>query len=138
MSELSTLFLLLALVAVAGAWLKLSAAREHAVRVARRQCEQYGLQLLDETVGLRGMRLRRIRGRWVIERGYGLEVSIDGDDRESGRLWMIGHAMSGLSLPTIELATPGDTTVPTSPVAAVPGSNVIPLRPRDNSGNRLH
>jgi hypothetical protein len=88
-SDLSNLLLLLVLGAIVGLWLKLSVGRERAVQEARRQCLQHGLQLLDETVGLRGVRLRRVNGLRMIERCYGFEVSIDGHDREPGRLWMI-------------------------------------------------
>jgi hypothetical protein len=128
MRDLSNLLLLLVLGAAVGLWLKLTAARELAVREARRQCEQHGLQLLDETVGLRSVRLPRIQGRRVIERCYGFEVSIDGDDREPGRLWMIGSALSGLSLPTIELAPAREKTS----LTALPGAadNVVVLQSR--------
>ena len=134
MSDLSNLLLLLALVAIVGLWLKLSAARERAVQEARRQCLQHGLQLLDETVGLRGVRLRRVNGLHMIERCYGFEVSIDGHDREPGRLWMIGHALTSLSLPTIELLPHEETVAGTTLPAQ--GSNVVPLRPRTD--HRLH
>jgi hypothetical protein len=133
MSDLFNLLLLLALVAIVGLWLKLSVARERAVQEARRQCLQHGLQLLDETVGLRGVRLRRVNGLRMIERCYGFEVSTDGHDREPGRLWMIGNALTSLSLPTIELLPHEEATAG----AALPASsNVVPLRPRTN--HRLH
>jgi hypothetical protein len=134
MSDLSNLLLLLALGGIVGLWLKLSVARERAIQEARRQCQQHGLQLLDETVGLRGVRLRRVNGLRMIERCYGFEVSIDGDDREPGRLWMIGNALSGLSLPTIELLAHEETATRTA--LPTPPGNVVPLRPR--AGNRLH
>ncbi|UJJ57681.1 DUF3301 domain-containing protein [Rhodanobacter denitrificans] len=130
MSDLSNLLLLLALAAVVGLWLKLSAARERAVREARQQCQQHGVQLLDETVGLRAVRLRRINGLRMLERCYGFEVSIDGHDRESGRLWMIGDALSSLSLPTIELLPHEEAAVRNTAVAS---GNVVPLRPRNRS-----
>ena len=133
MSDLSNLLLLLLLGATVGLWLKLSVARERAVREARQQCQVHGLQLLDETVGLRGLRLRRVNGLRRVERCYGFEVSIDGHDREAGRLWMIGDALSSLSLPTIELLPPvGDAD------AGPPSTSgkVVALRPRQ--GNRLH
>lgn len=114
-----------------GLWLKLSTARERAVREARQQCQQHGLQLLDETVGLRAVRLRRINGLRRVERCYGFEVSIDGHDREPGRLWMIGDALSSLSLPTIELLPQEEAAARST--AAVSGK-VVPLRPR----NRLN
>jgi hypothetical protein len=132
MSDLSNLLLLLLLGVAVALWLKLSVARERAIKEARQQCQQHGLQLLDETVGLRSVRLRRVNGLRLIERGYGFEVSIDGDDREPGRLWMIGNALTGLSLPTIALV-PRESIV-RSTTAPTPGSNVVPLHPR----NRLH
>lgn len=135
MSDLSNLLLLLVLGAVVGLWLKLSVAREHAVREARRQCQQHGLQLLDETVGLRGVRLRRINGLRMIERCYGFEVSIDGHDREPGRLWMIGDALSSLSLPTIERLPHEEASA--RPMSASIG-NVVPLHPRPRTGDRLN
>ena len=134
MSDLSNLLLLLILGALVGLWLKLSTARERAVQEARRQCQQHGLQLLDETVGLRGLRLRRVNGLRMLERCYGFEVSVDGHDREPGRLWMIGNALTSVSLPTIELLSHEDAVAGTT--LPPPGSNVVPLRPRTN--HRLH
>ena len=126
MSDFSNLLLLLVLGAIVGLWLKLSVAREHAVREARRQCMQHGLQLLDETVGLRGLRLRRVNGLRRIERCYGFDVSIDGHDREPGRLWMIGDAVSSVSLPTIDLLPPATVVAAALETAR---DNVVPLRP---------
>jgi hypothetical protein len=127
MSDFSALVLLLVLGATVGLWLKLSVARERAVRVARQQCRLHGLQLLDETVGLRALRLRRVNGLSRVERGYGFEVSIDGHDREPGRLWMIGDALTDLSLPVIEPVVAADR--PDDSFAAASGK-VVALRPR--------
>ena len=135
MSDLSNLLLLLLLGSVVGLWLKLSVARERAVQEARRQCQQHGLQLLDETVGLRGVGLRRVHGQRRIERCYGFEVSIDGDDREPGRLWMVGSALSRLSLPTIAQAA-GEP--PVRAALPAPHDNVISLDSRRRSSDRLH
>ena len=134
MSDFSSLLLLLLLGSMAGLWLKLSAARERAVQEARRQCQQHGLQLLDETVGLRGVGLRRRHGQRCIERCYGFEVSIDGDDREPGRLWMIGGTLSRLSLPTTAAAA-GEPVAHDLP--ALPG-NVIAMESRRRPTDRLH
>lgn len=135
MSELSDLILLLALLSVVGLWLKLSRAREQATHEARQQCKQHGLQLLDESVGLRGVRLHRARGGLMLERCYTFEVSIDGDDREPGRLWMAGRDLTGLSLPTIHRHLP--ELMSAHETAAVQ-DNVIPLRPRLHRDSRLH
>lgn len=133
MNGLFELLPLLILLAIVGLWLKLSRARELAVVEARRQCERHGLQLLDETVGLCGVHLRPINGQRRLERCYSFEVSIDGNDRETGRLWMIGHSFTGISLPTIEMRRPDDGT----PGTPANGSNVVQLHPR-NDQRRLH
>lgn len=136
MSDLSNLLLLVVLLASVGLWLKLSVARERAVQEARRQCQQHDLQLLDETVGLRGLRLRRVNGLRRVERCYGFEVSIDGHDREPGRLWMIGDALSSLSLPTVSLPIPAESAPSTEMVLPALRDNVVPLRPP--TPRRLH
>jgi hypothetical protein len=124
MSQASDLVALLALASVAGAWLKATRARERAMDEARRQCAQHGLQLLDETVGLRSLRLRRVDGRRRLEFGYAFEVSVHGDDRLDGRLWMHGDRLAGLSLPSAE------PTVEAAAEQPVAHGNVVPLRPR--------
>ena len=128
MSNLHDMLMLLALGVIAGAWLKLSSARERAVREARAQCLQHGLQLLDETVGMRSIRWRRVNGLLRMERCYAFEVSIDGHDRESGSLWMIGGALSSLSLPVVKRVLPAETGEPHNPTR----DNVVtlPVRPR--------
>ena len=146
MGNLHDLALLLILGAVVAAWMELARARELAVAAARRHCELQGLQLLDETVGLRSLRLRTISGSRGLEHGYAFEVSIDGDDREPGRIWMQGRRVTGLSLPTVHwlAGVPGnDIGLPGIPPAAPPldttaqprTNNVVPLRrrmPRDD------
>lgn len=126
MSDIENMLLLLVLCATVVLWLKLTSARERAMSEARRQCERHGLQLLDESVGLRAVRIRRMDGLRRIERGYSFDVSIDGDDREQGRLWMIGSTVSGLSLPTIQRAS-AESIVAEALVKA--SSNVVQLHP---------
>lgn len=123
MSQLSDLIALLGLAAAAGTWLKTTRARERAVDEARRQCVRHGVQLLDETVGLRRVRVRRTRGRRQLEWGYAFEVSATGTDRMDGELWMRGDHLAGVRLPH-----PSGPETPL-PVESVPG-NVVPLRRR--------
>lgn len=125
MSQVSDLIALTTLAALAGAWLKFTRSRERAVDEARRQCSQHGLQLLDETVGLRSLRWRRVDGRRQLELGYVFEVSAHGDDRLDGRLWMHGERLAGVSLPKVEIPLPEAG----SHSMAQP-DNVIPLRAR--------
>ncbi|HET6806490.1 MAG TPA: DUF3301 domain-containing protein [Frateuria sp.] len=124
MSQVSDLIALLGLAAVAGAWLKFTRARERAVDEARRQCAQHGLQLLDETVGLRSLRWRRVDGGRQLELGYAFEVSAHGDDRLDGRLWMHGDRLASVSLPSVGEPLPG---TPGGPPASFP-DNVVPFR----------
>jgi hypothetical protein len=138
MGDFATLLLLLILVAIVGTWLRLSRARDKAIQEARTRCQQHGLQLLDETVGLSGLRIRHVRGRRVIERRYSFEVSIDGDDREAGHLWMIGNALTALILPTIELYTPDDDTHAPSHAEDAEGGNILPFRPRSRDKDVRH
>jgi len=135
MSELSDLIVLVLLLGVAGAWLKLSRGREQASHEARMQCRQHGLQLLDESVGLRGLRVLRQHGQLLLERCYTFEVSIDGNDREPGKLWLIGPTLSGISLPTIHSHLPGLLTEHEPPSSQ---DNVVQLRPRLRKDNQLH
>jgi len=128
MSDIEDMLLLLVLCAIVILWLKLTSAREHAMSEARAQCERYGLQLLDESVGLRAVRIRRVDGLRRIERGYSFEVSTDGDDRAQGRLWMIGSSMTDLSLPTIEV-TSTESIVAEALAKAKASSNVVQLHP---------
>ena len=135
MSNLTDMLVLLALGATIGAWMKLSTAREHAVREARAQCQRHGVQLLDETVGLRRVRVRRVNGQRHLERCYGFEVSVDGNDRAPGRLWMIGRSLTSLSLPSVE--HPADVTATADNTRAT--SNVVMLsETRRRSGDRQH
>jgi hypothetical protein len=136
MGDLATLLLLLILMALAGAWLTLSRARDRAIQEARARCQRYGLQLLDETVGLSGIRLRRIADRRALERRYSFEVSIDGNDREAGHLWMIGNVLTALVLPTIELYTPELESTGVSKASAE--GNVIPFHRSSNDRDRSH
>jgi hypothetical protein len=138
MGDFTTLFLLLILVVMAVAWLKLSRARDRATEEARSRCQQHGLQLLDETVGLSGVRLRHLGDRRVLERRYSFEVSIDGNDREAGHLWMIGNTLTALVLPTIELYTP-ELPDPSGERARITqGENVVPFRRRSDDRDVRH
>ncbi|QAU23374.1 DUF3301 domain-containing protein [Dyella sp. M7H15-1] len=130
MGDFATLFLLFVLVTIIGTWLRLSRARDQAIHEARSRCQQHGLQLLDETVGLSGWRWRRFGDQHVVERRYSFEVSIDGDDRKAGHLWMMGNTLTALILPTLELYTPEPTEHTAEQKQAATGGNVLPFRPR--------
>ncbi|MCG6871509.1 MAG: DUF3301 domain-containing protein [Gammaproteobacteria bacterium] len=74
-------------------WLDFMRAREAAEREARRYCNNAGFQLLDDTVQLGRIGLRRIDGRPVVCRIYGFEFSVSGISRQSGYVALAGGRM---------------------------------------------
>lgn len=98
-------------------WQNALRARERARELARGLCARAGLQLLDETVAVRRVRLRRVPGEGLrLERCYGFEVSRDGADRRCGSLNLLDDEMVSWDLPVDESATAST-------------GNVIELRP---------
>jgi hypothetical protein len=73
--------------------------RELAVKAARRVCDQAGVQLLDETVAMRRMRLRRDARQQVrLYREYGFEYSDTGNNRLPGRVYLLGDQVLDVNL----------------------------------------
>ena len=106
------------LLVLAALWLWQNAlrARERARELARGLCARAGVQLLDETVAVRRLRLRRVPGEGLrLERCYGFEVSVDGADRRRGSLNLLDGDIVSWDLP-------GDRESPAA-------NNVIELRP---------
>lgn len=96
---IGTWLLLLAIAGVAWAWMDALAARERAIGYGREICRSAGVQLLDQTVALRRIRIEIIDGLPALVRRYGFEVSLDGSDRHRGQLEIGGHALRSWSLP---------------------------------------
>jgi len=87
---------LLGLMLAIGLWLASMRGRERALRAARGICHAQEVQLLDETVGLSGVRLRRHDGWLQLQWRYAFEVSLHGHDRYAGQLWMAGGRVVGM------------------------------------------
>ncbi|MEP7044538.1 MAG: DUF3301 domain-containing protein [Dokdonella sp.] len=85
-------------------WMDALRARELAVSHGRELCRDAGVQLLDQTVSLRRLRLARRDGLPAFVRRYGFEVSLDGSDRHRGHLDMNGHRLESWSLPLSDMA----------------------------------
>ena len=78
--------------ALAWFWLDSLKAREAGVREAREACAADGLQLLDDTVAGRGMRIVRADdGRLRLQRTFTFEYSDTGDNRRRGSVTLLGH-----------------------------------------------
>jgi len=99
-------------------WHNALRARERARELSRALCSRAGVQLLDQTVSLRRVSLRRIPGHGLrVLRCYGFEVSTDGHDRHRGSLDLLDSEVASYDLPVQE-------------ASQVPAQgNVIELRP---------
>ena len=80
-------------------WLDGLRSRELAIRHGQALCREAGVQLLDQTVALKRMRIARRDGLPTFVRRYGFEISLDGSDRHRGHLDLGGHRLESWSLP---------------------------------------
>jgi hypothetical protein len=101
-----------ALLAGVAAWWWLSMrAREQAVQAARRACRTFDVQLLDETVALRGLRPVRDRdGRLRLRRLYQFEFTRSGSERHGGHVALLGQRLMDVHLEAVDEddPTPGN------------------------------
>ena len=87
------------LAGVAAFWWDGLQKRELAIQSARRACEQAGVQFLDETVALKKMTLRRdANQRARVYREFAFEFSSVGDDRQTGRVYLLGNRVLSADL----------------------------------------
>ncbi len=80
-------------------WLAAIDAKELARRQAARLCNESGVQLLDQTVALRAVRIVRTHGGIALRWRYGFEFSVDGVGRERGQLTLLGEELESWSVP---------------------------------------
>ncbi|MBS0569946.1 MAG: DUF3301 domain-containing protein [Proteobacteria bacterium] len=119
---LETLLPMVLVLAAFWLWQNALRARERARALARGLCARVGVQLLDETVAVRRVRLRRMPGEGLrLERCYGFEVSVDGADRRHGSLNLLDDEVVSWDLPVVDAAA--------SAAGKVTTGNVIELRP---------
>ncbi len=73
--------------------------RELAVRAARAVCERASVQFLDDSVALNKMRLRRDSNqRARLYREFSFEYSSMGEDRQAGRVYLLGEVVLSADL----------------------------------------
>jgi hypothetical protein len=90
-------------------WQNALRARDLARALGRELCESARVQLLDQTVALRRLRLVWIPARGPhLRRDYGFEFSTDGQDRQRGSLSVLGGRLLAhnlaLPVPALEAA----------------------------------
>ncbi|QDE38827.1 DUF3301 domain-containing protein [Luteibacter pinisoli] len=122
MNSFSDLFWMLGLAALIASWYRLTRAREVAVRAATALSRRHGLQLLDQSVGLRAFRLQGVDGGRRLERCYAFEVSEDGQSRQPAKIWMAGDAVVSYALPhsgnpELETVVASETDLPTNVIS---------------------
>jgi hypothetical protein len=99
MIELKDLFWLTLVGLVCLIWWQGQKVREIALRHARRECAAMDLQLLDDSVALRAIWLRRDdNGRMRPWRRYRFEFTSTGDERYSGEVITLGTRVTGFSV----------------------------------------
>jgi hypothetical protein len=98
MNEL--LFLILAFGAGAALWTDSRRAAELARQLGLEACTRSGVQLLDQSVSLHRIALRRAASGWLqLLREYHFEYSRDGTDRNRGGLALQGNRLVWVSVP---------------------------------------
>ncbi len=97
---MSTEWLVVALLAAIGwLWWDGLKKREQAIAAARGSCRQAGVQLLDDTVSQKVLRLRRDDDRRVrLYREFGFEYTDTGDNRLPGRVYLLGERVLEVNL----------------------------------------
>lgn len=101
------LFLLAAITAVLLFWFETLRMREYVTRHCHRICKSAGLQLLDQSVALNGISLKRDRSRrWRIHRRYQFHISENGTDRYPGQM-----ALSGNRIESVQIEGESGTTI---------------------------
>ncbi len=92
MFPIAETLLLVFFLALAWLWWDSMQAREAAVAAARAACEAEGLQFLDDTVGIAGLKpARNAGGRLLLQRAYDFEFSDTGDNRIRGSVVTLGR-----------------------------------------------
>ena len=104
---MAMLMLLILIGLIAWFWQDSLRARERAREASKRMCRQYNVQLLDDTVALDRLRVRRLEsGRLAFERRYLFEFTTNGAERLSGVVMMTGIKIEVLALDGGDLFIP--------------------------------
>jgi len=97
--SLTDLFLIVLLsIPVILVW-KNAGLRDRVLALAKQQCERQQVQLLDDTISLTKVRLKRNKhGQLVLHRYYQFEFTATGERRHRGQLTMLGIRLEDFQL----------------------------------------
>jgi hypothetical protein len=88
---MNALLFLMLLALVVWFWQENLRYREYAIQQCRKVCREMNLQLLDQTVAMTSVNVRRDHNKkFRIQRKYGFEVSMDGANRFKGYIVLLG------------------------------------------------
>lgn len=80
-------------------WLKARELKDTALKYAVRHCNELDLSILDQTVALQKLALRRdLSGRLKVYREYSFDFSSTGEDRYKGVVKMMGPRLQSVKL----------------------------------------
>jgi hypothetical protein len=106
--ETNSLFILGLLAAIILYWVESLRFREFIIKMCRKICKESELQLLDQTVSLESLSLRRSISGWpCVHRVYQFEVSTNGADRLPGYVTLTGSMVTTVQIDGID----GMTTI---------------------------
>lgn len=121
----SALITLIILGAIALLWLDGARARELATAIANEVCRRRGVQLLDQTVSLSRMALRRTAGGLRFRRMFRFDYSIEGVGRRTGYVLLIG-----VHLEQVDLGLPDEPAGEQPDTPPPEDSKVVPFKRR--------
>lgn len=99
MLSIQWLLWLTLLIAVILYWRSALRVKERAYVAARKRCQDMEVQLLDETIFLRRIWLKRNeRGQLSFWRAFYFEFTVTGADRYFGRVLMLGNSIQEVQL----------------------------------------
>ena len=126
---ISALITLVILGAIALLWLDGARARELATGIATEVCRRRGFQLLDQTVALSRMALRRTPEGLRFRRMFRFEYSIEGVGRRTGYVVLLGTRLETVDLGLPE--TDGDAPPAREPTGdGAKDGTVVPFKRR--------
>lgn len=99
MLSLSLLFWLTLFAGIIVLWWQSDKVKALAMQQVQHHCRQLGLQLLDQTMVLRGIWPARNKdGNLALRRHYQFEFTVTGETRHKGSLKLLGTAVQSLQL----------------------------------------
>ena len=89
-------------------WWHSGAYKGRARHFAERHCREHDLQLLDQSMVIRGLwPERKLDGRWALRRTYQFEFTSTGDQRYQGTLVLLGMQLLSIEFETYKLPPQG-------------------------------